>query len=377
MTWWRLALAAVPLWLAVACAPVADDTDDAGDASPLSRLLASDDAGFAQATRPASLAFPEDHGPHPSYRIEWWYVTAVVRDVEDRRFGVQLALFRFALRPGSGIGAGWSSAQVFMSHAAISDIDGRRFRFAERFARPAVGMAGAASSPTTVWVHDCRLAADGTDGWSMRCAGDGFAYDLALRGSHAPTLHGEAGFSRKSDAPGSASYYYSYPFLDAAGELIVDGERFAVDGSAWMDHEWSSSVLARTQAGWDWFSLRFDDGRALMLFRIRGSGGEATTTRGSFIDRDGVARPVPDGAIRAEPLRTWTSPGGIDYPVAWRLTSTSHDIDLAVDATMDAQALDASVRYWEGVVTARGRYLGTPASGEGYVELTGYDAVRR
>ena len=39
--------------------------------------LAEDRAGFARAFAPRPLVFPEDHGPHPDFRTEWWYYTGI------------------------------------------------------------------------------------------------------------------------------------------------------------------------------------------------------------------------------------------------------------------------------------------------------------
>ncbi len=81
--------------------------------------------------------------------------------------------------------------------------------------------------------------------------------------------HGRDGYSRKGREIGNASAYYSLPRLVTRGTIAIDGHRYEVTGSSWMDHEFGSSVLEADQVGWDWFGLQFDDGRELMLYQMR------------------------------------------------------------------------------------------------------------
>jgi predicted secreted hydrolase len=359
-----------------ACAPAPDVAAPAP--APLARTLAMDDdaAGFEQVT-PRPLVFPADHGAHPRSRIEWWYITARLRDANGRRFGAQFALFRFALRPeGEAQREDWQGAQVYMLHAALSDLDGGGFRHVERFARGAAGLAGVELDPYRGWLGDCRAESSRREALfplTLACGGDDFRYRLELDAAGPPVLHGEAGYSQKSDLPGAASHYYAYPFIDARGEIELDGVSHAVSGTAWYDHEWTSSLLGADQVGWDWFSLRLDDGSALMLFHIRDRAGRVVSSRGTLVEASGEVRPFADGTIDATPTRYWTSPSsGVRYPLGWRLRSATLDLELDLDAVLDAQELDTTVRYWEGAIDARGRRGGRAVSAEGYLELTGY-----
>ncbi|MEL6198023.1 MAG: lipocalin-like domain-containing protein, partial [Pseudomonadota bacterium] len=53
--------------------------------------------GYAEVRPETPIAFPADHGPHPDFRIEWWYVTANLEDAEGTPYGLQWTLFRSAL----------------------------------------------------------------------------------------------------------------------------------------------------------------------------------------------------------------------------------------------------------------------------------------
>ena len=119
--------------------------------------LGADVGGFAPVVPGKSLVFPADHGPHPDYRIEWWYFTANLSDETGASYGVQWTLFRQAMRPG-GADEGWATQQIWMGHAAVTSAT--THRFAERFARGGVGQAGVEAAPFKAWI----------DNWSMRSA---------------------------------------------------------------------------------------------------------------------------------------------------------------------------------------------------------------
>lgn len=360
-----------------------DPAQPAGFNQDLSRLLAADDAeSFAPVTRPAQLEFPRDHGPHPAHRIEWWYYTANLRGPDDESFGVQLALFRYALRPDSPA-TGWAAGQLYLAHVAISELDQGRFHVDERLARPAAGLAGARAEPFAAWVETCSARALSLDGMfpvQLSCAGLNdaaavFALELELAAGKPRALHGEAGYSEKSDVPGGASYYYAHTRLPARGELRLPGREspVPVTGEGWYDHEWGSIGLGDDQAGWDWFSLQLDDGHELMFFHIRDRSGATVSQRGSRVDPDGGVHAFGEGVIEARPLRTWRSPHtGAEYPVAWRLESDTLDLSLDVQARMDDQEMRTSVQYWEGSIRAEGRHAGRAVAGQGFLELTGY-----
>ena len=72
---------------------------EAGDISVMD-LLRDGDPRFERAEGPRTFSFPEDHGPHPTFRTEWWYVTGNLHTEESgHRFGFQLTFFRSALSP--------------------------------------------------------------------------------------------------------------------------------------------------------------------------------------------------------------------------------------------------------------------------------------
>lgn len=338
-------------------------------------LGAPDTAGYARADRPRGFAFPDDHGPHPAFRTEWWYYTGNLRTAAGRHFGFQLTFFRHALAPGAPPpGSAWRATQVHLAHFALTDTEGRRFVSASRTARAALGLAGAQARPFRVWLDDWTAASEAPDALPMRLVareGDA-AIDLVVWSAKLPVLQGDAGLSAKGAEPGNASYYYSLTRMPARGTVAVGGERVAVEGLAWMDREWSTSGLGAELEGWDWFALQLDDGRELMLYRLRRKDGAADPhSAGSLVDASGAVRRLAAADARVEATGQWRSPrSGVRYPSGWRLETGGLALELT-PRLLD-QELDVGTRYWEGAVTVRGVDGGRPVSGAGYVELVGY-----
>ncbi|MGR3483787.1 MAG: lipocalin-like domain-containing protein [Paracoccaceae bacterium] len=317
--------------------------------------------GFAIPAPDPAFDFPADHGPHPDYRIEWWYLTANLTGEDGRSYGLQWTLFRSALAPGET--GDLSSPQVWMGHAAVTTEGAHHV--AERFARGGIGQAGVIAEPFDAWIDEWSLSGPTFDEVTVTAQGPDFAYDVALSAQGPLVPHGQGGYSVKS-AQGQASYYYSQPFYAASGTLSLPGGEVAVTGTAWLDREWSSQPLAEDQTGWDWFSLTFGTGDKLMGFRLRQTDGSHYTSA-TWIAPDGTPAPYEDGALTAEPLAV-TDLDGREVPTRWRVTLPERSLDVTVAAVNPDAWMDTSVPYWEGPVTVEGSH-----DGIGYLEMTGYE----
>jgi predicted secreted hydrolase len=338
-------------------------------------------AGFDRATAPRTFVFPRDHGPHPGFRNEWWYFTGNLQDSRGRSFGYQLTFFRVALQPRPAARSStWGTNEVFMAHFALTDVQGKRFRYVERFSRAAAGLSGAGGRPLKIWLEDWSAVESSQRPWGMKLsaadAGAGMSIDLDLRSLTREILNGEAGLSRKSAQSGNASYYYSLPRMRTAGTIRVGKEVFSVTGLSWLDREWSTSALERDQVGWDWFALQLNDGRDLMFYRLRRRDGSVDPfSGGTLVAADGSSRHLAQGEVQLEITRNWTSPAsGAMYPSVWRMRVPSQKIDLEITPRLSGQELVTGFRYWEGAVSARG--LGGAPGGSGYLEMTGYPTGR-
>jgi len=322
--------------------------------------------GFAIPERPARFDFPADHGSHPDYRIEWWYLTATLTGPDGTDYGAQWTLFRSALAPVTA--QGWEAPQLWMGHAGLTTPDAHYS--AERLARGGIGQAGAAPAPFTAWIDDWAMtsadpdSADALDALTITARGAEFTYDLSLTADGPLIFHGDAGYSVKS-AEGQASYYYSQPFYSVSGTLTLPEGEVAVTGTAWLDREWSSQPLSEEQDGWDWVSLQFDDGARLMGFSLRGADGGQYTSA-TWIERDGTTQAFPDGAMSLTPLAE-TEVAGRSVPVEWRVELPDRGLDVTTTPVNPLSWMDVSVSYWEGPIRMTGTH-----SGRGYLEMTGY-----
>jgi predicted secreted hydrolase len=347
--------------------------------------------GFAQVLGPRVFEFPRDHGPHPEYRQEWWYVTGNLDGANGERFGFELTFFRYALAPAeraasenataaSAAGAvesTWRTRQIYMAHFAVTDVARGRFRFRQKLSRGAVGLAGAGAAPLHVWLDDWSInaAVSAETPWSLQAAADGYGLALELQPTLQPVLNGAQGFSRKSADVGSASFYYSIPRIEIHGELTRDGRPIAVTGLGWLDREWWSGALSRAEAGWDWFALQLRDGSSFMFYGLRDQGGGRNpNSAGTWVDTNGRSRALSSDEVRIDVLDYWTNRRGERYPARWRVRVPVVGLDVSVRPALADQELTTSTHYWEGAVDVTGANANHGMDGRGYVELVGYAA---
>jgi predicted secreted hydrolase len=367
--------------LCASCTPAPDEADTRLPARlEVGEVLGGADTLHERARAPRAFTFPADHGPHPAFRGEWWYFTGNLTAEDGRELGYQLTFFRSALTDSASFAAAadgarsaWRARHAYMAHFAVTDITGRRFHAAQRFARDALGLAGAQAEPFRVWLEEWSASGEFFP-LRLVAADADVAIDLVLSEGRPLVLQGDDGLHRKGPAPGNASYYYSFTRMPTTGTIRVGHRTHSVDGTSWLDREWSTSALSPDLQGWNWMALQFDDTTELMLYRLRRSDGSAAPfSTGTFIERDGTVVRLDAGAFAMRPTRMWSSPlDGTEYPVGWHVTVPELGLNLAVNAAFDAQELNLAVRYWEGAVRIAGRRQGEPVTGRGYLEMTGY-----
>jgi predicted secreted hydrolase len=323
--------------------------------------------GFAPVTPGKTFAFPTDHGPHPDYRIEWWYVTANLMDSAGVAYGAQWTLFRQAMAPGAQQ-EGWANQQIWMGHAAVTRAD--THRYSEAFARGGVGQAGVETKPFRAWIDSWEMR--GSDRMreetivplELNASGTDFSYTLRLDADRPLVLQGDAGYSKKSER-GQASYYFSQPYFKAAGSITIDDRPHKVTGLAWMDREWSSQPLASDQTGWDWLSLHLTSGEKLMLYRLRQKDGH-NDLYGNWIEPDGRSIEIASTDNSMTPTAL-TEIEGRKIPTAWRIAIPSRSLTIECIPLNPRSWMGTSFPYWEGPISFKGSH-----SGLGYLEMTGY-----
>jgi predicted secreted hydrolase len=323
--------------------------------------------------------FPRDYFDHPDFQTEWWYYTGNLKSTNGHRYGFELTFFRQAVSRDPEQTSTWDVKDIYLTHLALSDLDGQRFYHTERMNRAGPGIAGVSASSARIWNGNWQVQWDGAD-QKLQAINTQFQLHLVLHPEKPPVVHGENGVSQKSEGPGHASYYISLTRLAAMGKLELDGETLEVSGLAWMDHEFFTHQLEADQVGWDWLSMQLEDKTELMLFRIwRKDGSVDPFSAGTFVDAQGKSTHLRADDFILRPLaENWTSPAThATYPIAWKITIPNLEIDLEAHTSLAAQELTGKTSlaptYWEGAITLAGHRGGVPLAGVGYLEMTGYD----
>nr|WP_245841592.1 carotenoid 1,2-hydratase [Paraburkholderia ribeironis] len=336
-------------------------------------------ADFAAVTPERPITLPQDSGVHAGFRTEWWYATGWLATPDNQPLGFQITFFRSATGHDTADPSAFAPSQLIIAHAALSDPAIGHLAHDQRIARQGFGLAYAKPVNTDVKLDTWKIirAADGH--YDVSVDANGFALHLALTPTQAPFIQGEHGYSRKGPRPEQASYYYSEPQLRVTGSVVrpnlagssSHGDT-VVTGVAWLDHEWSSTLLDANAVGWDWLGANLADGSALMAFKIRRRDGHAIWAHAALRHADGLVTAFGADQVDFTPVRTWRSPRtNTSYPVSMTVRTGAQTWQLV--PLMDDQELDSrqstGAVYWEGAV--RVNRNGEDA-GRGYLELTGY-----
>jgi predicted secreted hydrolase len=338
------------------------------------------------------LTFPSDFGAHPQARIEWWYLTgwlspegSTTQAFQARpAYGFQITFFRTRSDVTPDHPSRFAAKQLVFAHIALSEVATGRLRHDDRIARTGFGLAQAEPSNTQVRLRDWQLqrrtnaspseaATNSVYQTQVQSDKAGFALNLELASAQPLLLQGQNGYSRKGPQEAQASHYYSQPQLQARGDLQLDGKKLQVTGQAWLDHEWSDSLLDADAVGWDWMGMNLFDGSALTAFRLRRQDGSTLYAGGSWRSPGGAVQNFAPNEVVFTAGRHWQSPAsGARYPVQWQVNTPAGPTQ--VRALFDAQELDSrsstGTIYWEGLselLDAQGRRVGL-----GYLEMTGY-----
>ena len=331
---------------------------------------------LAEVRPPANLSFPRDYGAHPDFRTEWWYVTGWLNTPANKPLGFQVTFFRSATDHDVNNPSRFAPKQLIVAHAALSDPELGKLAHDQKIARAGFGLAQASEATTDVRLQRWTMQRQSDGRYVIQLPARDFALSLTLTPTQPLMRQGDAGYSRKGPEASQASYYYSEPHLRVDGAVTRKGKPVSVGGTAWLDHEWSTTVLDRRAVGWDWVGANLDDGSALMAFRVRRADGSALWQHAALRSRDGQLRQLRGDEIRFTPLRHWRSPRtGARYPVEMQIDTGAGTSKrswtlqpLQEDQELDSRQSTGAV-YWEGAVRVLNN--GQPA-GRGYFEMTGY-----
>ncbi|MGD9334725.1 MAG: lipocalin-like domain-containing protein [Desulfobacterales bacterium] len=348
-------------------------------------VFADDTKGYLSVTGPCELEFPEDHASHPEYRTEWWYYTGNLKSTAGNRYGFQLTFFRRRIIPSESEktwpapASAWRSSQIYLAHAAVSDLDGKQHFHAQDMGRGVLGIAGEFRNNDIARIFLKKWSTRiGLKLHHLKVTCGQFSFDLNLTPVKPTVFHGKEGYSQKGSTPERASCYYSLTRLDTKGQVTLAKKTVAVNGLSWMDHEFSTAPLEPGLVGWDWFGLQLSDNTEIMIYLLRQKDGAFhPASSGTYIRSNGETRHLPRHDIEVTVTDTWNSPSsGAVYPARWRLKIPSPAMDLMIAPNLADQEMrtkeSTGVTYWEGSVSVRGIKNGGQINGSGYVELTGY-----
>lgn len=333
------------------------------------------ESSYAPVVEGVDIHFPDDHQAHNSFRHEWWYFTANLVNQKGNPLGIQWTQFRFATAPQDKDGDetpreaynSWHSRQLYMAHSAVTT---EAHHFAdEKWSRQHTKLAGVEKKTLRVFLDDWQWQSQTEEllPAELNIKSKRFSYTLTLDSSAPYQKQGEQGYSIKSASGEVASYYYSQPFIEVAGEVVIQGKRHQVSGNGWIDREWSSQFLLDSQQGWDWFALRLNHQTTLVVFQLRGDDkNQAHYAHARLMLKNGESVTISQEDFRLNPIKR-TKIQGVDYPTLWQLKIPKHKIDLTISALNPNAKMPLSVPYWEGPVEIGGSHNGT-----GYMELTGY-----
>ncbi|MGM0419151.1 MAG: lipocalin-like domain-containing protein [Thermodesulfobacteriota bacterium] len=358
-----------------------DDKDEKNNEEDFfSNFMKSEtDENFLKAVEKREFKFPEDHGIHKGFQTEWWYFTGNLKSVNNKRFGYQFTLFRSQLNPEkTEKDSLFSSNALYMAHLAVTDADSKKFYYFEKFAR---------ENPNNAYVKQQPFKAE-IDGWKfyetdneqgklenlkLEAKKENISLDLNLKITKPFVLQGDEGLSQKSKGKGNASYYYSATRINTKGSINIKENEYKVEGSSWLDREWSTSALSEEQEGWDWFAIHLNDNTEIMFYNLRlKSKKRDKLSKGVYVYTDGNYEKIEANELVLETKDKWKSPKGGVYPSGWVMKIPEHNIRLDITPLIKNQELDFFIRYWEGAVNVSGTKDGKKIEGSGYVELTGY-----
>ena len=338
---------------------------------------------WQRAAGPWTWSFPRDHGAHPNFKTEWWYLTGNLRDTQSGdRFGYQLTLFRQGIQfQPARTQSRWAIRDLYFGHFTISDVAHDRFLVRERLSRGALGEAKAAVDHMDVALQSWSIDQSSDQTMHLLAQESDMGIDFQARPVKPLILEGRQGLSRKGEGAGEASYYYSYPRLATTGVLRLGDRKLEVEGLSWFDHEFSTSSLAKDEVGWDWFCLQLDDHEEIMLYALRDQSGKIdAASEGTWVNANGSSERLPPGSFTITRTATWHSAAsGATYPAGWRISVPGKQAELRVSPLLSDQELRlsrlGSLDYWEGACRNEGKVAGRAVIGVGYTELTGYSGT--
>jgi len=319
-----------------------------------------------------SVQLEQDLYYRKDFVSQWWYLTGHLKTEEGRKFGYELTFFVIGVNKKEFQSA-FGLNNLYISHFAVTDIDGNKYYMDEEISRGAFGAAGASDTSLNVFVYNNILEGN-INQMHIKAKAEKFSIKLDLKSTKKPILNGNNGYSNKVyGCDECASLYFSITAMDTKGTITLNGRDYPVSGKSWFDREINSDYNADQIGGWDWFSIMLEDNKELMIYRIRNKEGKPTkSSYAVLIDKDGKKHQLDFSKISFDITEYFKSENtGSKYPVEWHIRIPENNINITIEPYVKNQEFIANYstfnHYWEGAC----RVTGTD-KGKAYVELTGY-----
>lgn len=331
--------------------------------------------GFRVAREGYQFVFPRDHGNHPDFKTEWWYVTGhLINKANGNRYGYQLTFFRQASPKNKWRGnSSWQSDQIYMAHAAITNEREKLFTHEEKLNRGGI-LANSKIGDLDVFNESWFLKRLPSGEFDLQMSVNNMELRLKLKPLTSLVTFGKDGVSKKGDDPTASSHYLTYPRMQSEGSLKPpNGSSIKVEGLSWMDHEISSNQLAINQSGWDWAGIQLENGYSIMFYRLRlANGTQDMNSAIYYVNKQGaILKSSNDYQIKT--LSYWESAiTKKRYPsiIQLRFQNEIYTIKPILKDQEFESKRSGGISYWEGACDVFD--INSKSIGRAYMELTGY-----
>ncbi|MBL3655963.1 lipocalin family protein [Fulvivirga sediminis] len=320
---------------------------------------------------------PEDEAPHFKNSLEWWYFTGHLNDVNSSdQYGVEYVIFHFNPK---------NKKDYLMSNFAITDPQGNTFRYDYKILKQDSLLRPELPIDLELVHKDIEHRLSGQMGEykiEANMPDDHLSLKLETKPAKPILLHNSTGYENYGEY--AEAGYYSYPRLEAKGQLFRYGKPIQLAGELWYDRQWNCIGVWQKQVAWEWFSVQLNNGQELMLYRLHHFGDNKDIYGGTFYGENGEQIDLKGTNISIEATEYWKSGHSkTSYPVSWEIKLPSLDVNLNIKAVLKDQELGLSFSpihkfyYWEGMCAASGTMDGVPIAGQSYVEMTNRDAFEK
>jgi predicted secreted hydrolase len=214
--------------------------------------------------------FPRDHGAHPDYRTEWWYLTGWLDARDAPSIGFQVTFFPRAHRIDTANPSAFTARQLVIAHAALADGARGALVHDERVARTGFGtVVFAAENDTDVRLDRWRFTREASGSYRCTLPAQGLHARVRCAADAAAAAAGRGRLFAQGARPDARQLL----LLAAAARRDCAHHARRTHRNPPRHRLARSRMVERTAAGWrrgwDWVGANLDDGSALTAFQIR------------------------------------------------------------------------------------------------------------